>query len=81
MDRTDRLVSAGARAMGRKGGSVSSPAKTKAVRQNAKKGGHPRRVCTLCGEPVTRSYHVDPVRDVTCPGRTAAWQKLGARKE
>jgi hypothetical protein len=31
-------------ALGRKGGKVSSPAKTKAVRENGKKGGRPKKV-------------------------------------
>jgi len=35
-------MSAGAAALGRKGGSVSSEAKTRANRQNAKKGGWPK---------------------------------------
>jgi hypothetical protein len=30
--------------LGRKGGKVSSPAKTKAVRENGKKGGRPKKV-------------------------------------
>jgi hypothetical protein len=31
-------------ALGREGGKVSSPAKTKAVRENGKKGGRPKKV-------------------------------------
>jgi hypothetical protein len=38
------LVSTAARAMGRKGGTVKSEAKTKAARENAKKGGRPRKM-------------------------------------
>lgn len=77
----DQLVSAGARAMGLKGGRASSQKKTAAVRLNAKKGGRARRICTVCGQPVTRSYHVDPALDAICPGRTAVWQKPSERKD
>lgn len=40
---TKAEISAAAAAMGRKGGRAKSPAKTKAVRENAKLGGRPRK--------------------------------------
>ena len=40
---TTRKVSEAAATMGRIGGSVSSPEKTRAVRLNGRKGGRPRK--------------------------------------
>lgn len=43
---TAKQISAAAAALGRKGGSVRSAAKTRAVRRNGRKGGRPRKEAT-----------------------------------
>lgn len=41
----EEQISKAAAVMGKKGGKVKSAAKTKAVRENGKKGGRPRKPC------------------------------------
>jgi hypothetical protein len=43
-------ISKAAAAMGRRGGSVTSPRKAKAVRENGKLGGRPIKYCPACIE-------------------------------
>ena len=58
-------ISKAAAALGRRGGSVSSPAKAKAVRENGKLGGRPLKYCPTCIEDLDERI---PLDNGTCSG-------------
>jgi hypothetical protein len=71
---------AAAQALGRLGGRAGTKAQNAARAQNAQRAGAPRRVCTVCLEPVKGGgVHKDKALDATCAGRDWVWQKPSER--
>jgi len=60
--------------LGRRGGKAGSPAQKTARRSNIAGVGRPRRVCLVCGEPVTGG-HVDRALDTSCGAHGWRWQR------
>lgn len=65
--------------LGRLGGSKNSPAQQFARRENAKRGGRPRRVCNCCGELV-RGGHLDNRQDSRCKQPGWHWESPQERR-
>jgi hypothetical protein len=62
-----------AQQLGTLGGSRNTPAQVAARLANAKLAGRPRRVCTVCGEPVYGG-HKRRSLDRSCGGTAWEWQ-------
>jgi hypothetical protein len=74
MSETPTTKNAAAVALGRLGGGRNTAAQQQARRQNAQRGGRPKRVCLHCGEPVSGG-HVDRALDDTCGQHGWRWQQ------